>query len=468
MRSKMKAAVPLKALKNKDRMCVETAVEVLSPPVQEAIPQERIVVTIVPEIYTFWKQNLPGVIKCPIGVAVDDKSGIVFFSDISNHMVYKSDLHCPANVSPIAGNGKPGRNNGKSSSFSQPAGLCIFDNLIFVCDDGNACIQIIDVSSINKHRNRRGKVDGNVCVEESTDQTETDDEIPVPRKSTVIYSLTLLNSSESKLKRPIDIFGHVFPKSLPELFVADSEQGMIFVVQSLKLNSSMFQGILKPLDLQHLDTQLVPVAVEYKKLSLFVACAENPSALQLHVKSCKCTILGRFSHLLLGTPSGLCITGNNLFVTDSKHHCIYEVKVPEKNDTPAELISLFAGKNEVSGATDGNVTSSRFHSPHGIASFCLSLVVCDSGNNSVRMITSAAPLKRIGQTFYPYCKLFNLDHYRGKAIFSFIEGLNIIGTYRAFSTRVGIMQFRKNEPTCDQRTGSDHSLFNKKIVCVNP
>ena len=98
---------------------------------------------------------------------------------------------------PIAGNGKPGRNNEKSSSFSQPAGLCIFDNLIFVCDAGNACIQIIAVSSINKHRNHRGKVDGNVRVEESTDQTETDDEIPVPGKSTVTYSLTLLNSSET-------------------------------------------------------------------------------------------------------------------------------------------------------------------------------------------------------------------------------------------------------------------------------
>ena len=63
----------------------------------------------------------------------------------------------------------------------------------------------------------------------------------------------------------------------------------------------MFQGILKPLDLQDLDTQLVPVAVEYKKLSLFVACAENLSVLQLHVKSCKCTILRRFSHPLLGS-----------------------------------------------------------------------------------------------------------------------------------------------------------------------
>ena len=436
MRSKMKTAVSLKALKNKDRMCVETAVEVLSPPVQEAIPEERVVITIVPEIYTFWKQNLPGVVKCPVGVAVDEKSGIVFFSDISNPTVCKSDLHCPANVSSIAGNGKPGRNNGRSSSFTQPAGLCIFDNLIFLCDAGNSCIRIVDVSSITKRGYRRGKVDGNVHVEESTDQTGTDDEIPVPGKSTVTYSLTLLNASESKLKRPVDICcGRVVPKCLPELFVADSEQGMIFVIQSLKRNSSMFQGILEPLDLHDLYTQFVRIAVEYKASCLFVgnACAENPSILQIDVKSsCKGTIIRIFSHPLLGSPSGLCITGDNLFVTDSKYHCIHEVKVPEKNDAPAEAISLFAGKNQVSGAADGIVSSSRFHSPHGISSFGLSLVVCDSGNNSVRMITSAAPLKRIGETFYPYCKLFNLDHYRGKARFSFIEGLNIIGTIVRF------------------------------------
>ena len=206
----MKAAVSLKALKNKDRMCVETAVEVLPPPVREVILEERVVVTIMPEIYTFWKQNLPGVITSPIGVAVDEKSGIVFFLTFPTTR-FARVMYIGLPMS-IAGNGKPGRNNGKSSSFTQPTGLCIFDNLIFLCDAGNSCIRIIDVSYITKRGYRRGKVDGNVRVEESTDQTGTDDEISVPRKSTVGYSLTLLNASESKLKRPIDICcGRVVP-----------------------------------------------------------------------------------------------------------------------------------------------------------------------------------------------------------------------------------------------------------------
>ena len=47
----MKRAASLKALKNKDRMSLETALEVFHPNVQRAIPTQD-VVTLVPEIYT--------------------------------------------------------------------------------------------------------------------------------------------------------------------------------------------------------------------------------------------------------------------------------------------------------------------------------------------------------------------------------------------------------------------------------
>ena len=49
----MKKAVTIKALKNKDRISVETALEICSPYVQRATPAEDIVITIVPEVYTF-------------------------------------------------------------------------------------------------------------------------------------------------------------------------------------------------------------------------------------------------------------------------------------------------------------------------------------------------------------------------------------------------------------------------------
>ena len=49
----MKQAVTMKALKNKDRISEETALEVMSQSVQSAIPDELIVATIVPKIYIF-------------------------------------------------------------------------------------------------------------------------------------------------------------------------------------------------------------------------------------------------------------------------------------------------------------------------------------------------------------------------------------------------------------------------------
>ena len=59
-----------------------------------------------------------------------------------------SDLHCPATLSSIAGEDSSGLRDGRNSLFQNPSGLCIYVNLIFVCDSGNASIRIIDISRL--------------------------------------------------------------------------------------------------------------------------------------------------------------------------------------------------------------------------------------------------------------------------------------------------------------------------------
>ncbi len=76
----MKKVVTLKALKNKGRMSVETAFEVLSPKVHQVIPTQNIVTTIISEIYTFWHQNRPGAISCPVYVVVHVATGTALSS----------------------------------------------------------------------------------------------------------------------------------------------------------------------------------------------------------------------------------------------------------------------------------------------------------------------------------------------------------------------------------------------------
>ena len=176
--SAMKKAVSLKALKNKDRMSVETALEVFHPNVQRAIPTQDIVVTLVPEIYTFWRQNRPGNILCPLDITIHQESGSIFFSDHTANQIMKVDLHSPSNVISIAGGKEPGKRDGQTCSFREPSGLCSFKTILFVCDSGNGCIRAVDFARLVTRSRKRVTLDV-PCDEE----LENEDDIPIERKS---------------------------------------------------------------------------------------------------------------------------------------------------------------------------------------------------------------------------------------------------------------------------------------------
>ena len=52
-------------------------------------------------------------------------------------------------------------------------------------------------------------------------------------------------------------------------------------------------------------------------------------------------------------------------------------------------------ENPTSQRADGIVKSSRFHSPHGIANMGSTLIVCNTGNKSIRLISNAGPLRKL-------------------------------------------------------------------------
>ena len=96
---------------------------------QRAIPTEDVVTTIALEIYTFWRQNRPGILACPVDAAVHQPPGNIFFSDQSTHQITMSDLHYPATLSSIAGESNSGLRDGRKNLFQNPSGLCIYANL---------------------------------------------------------------------------------------------------------------------------------------------------------------------------------------------------------------------------------------------------------------------------------------------------------------------------------------------------
>ena len=186
----MKKAVSLKALKNKDRMSVETALEIFHPNVQRAIPAQDVIITLVPEIYTFWRQNRPGSILCPLDITIHKESGSIFFSDHTANQIMKCDLHSPSNVISIAGGKEPGNKDGQTCSFREPSGLCSFKTILFVCDSGNGSIRAVDFARLVTRSRNRVTLDV-PCDEEQENEVN----IPIERKITVTTTLALGSSS---------------------------------------------------------------------------------------------------------------------------------------------------------------------------------------------------------------------------------------------------------------------------------
>jgi sugar lactone lactonase YvrE len=87
---------------------------------------------------------------------------------------------------------------------------------------------------------------------------------------------------------------------------------------------------------------------------------------------------------LFNGPRGVAADiGGNLFIADTNNHAIYVADLAKKE------LKLLAGQPGLPGRADGQGRSAQFNNPSGI---CISndgrnIAVCDTGNNSVRLIT---------------------------------------------------------------------------------
>ena len=96
------------------------------------------------------------------------------------------------------------------------------------------------------------------------------------------------------------------------------------------------------------------------------------------------------SNALLPFPSGICRVGNELFVSCG-NHTIVKLSLSDRRNQMA----LYCGQGNASGNQDVVVSSARLHSPHGLVNMGSSLIVCDTGNRSVRVIFNGKPLKEL-------------------------------------------------------------------------
>ena len=119
-------------------------------------------------------------------------------------------------------------------------------------------------------------------------------------------------------------------------------------------------------------------------------------------------------------------------------------------------MAIYCGQGNASGNQDGVVSSARLHSPHGLVNMGSSLIVCDTGNRSVRVISNGKPFKELSAVIYPHAQLFNLDHYRGIPRKSFTESFAIVDKLVEFLITWG-MQTKERTGRVSTR-GPDHII----------
>ncbi len=87
-------------------------------------------------------------------------------------------------------------------------------------------------------------------------------------------------------------------------------------------------------------------------------------------------------------PGGVTTLGGDLFVSDSENHTIRKV-------TTSGVVTTLAGNPGATGSADGTGTAARFNNPQGIVALGGDLYVVDSGNHTIRKVTTAGVVTTI-------------------------------------------------------------------------
>ncbi|EDO33237.1 predicted protein [Nematostella vectensis] len=392
-------------------MDVETAIEIHRHGVQASIPDKRITTTLVPELeFKQWRRN-GKILKHPVGVCFSPCHSKLFVSDRHQHAVYMLDMHCPVNVTLIAGGNGPGHANGqgKGVKMRDPADPDIDGKVIYVCDQGNGRIRVIDCTSLFCHSSRLNL--GSDTSENGDEDRDGDEECATRRiRQVTVGDLTLTSDSEEcNLKSPFGICrSHKDPFTL---YVSDIREQMLFSIANINSDANgNYSGHLNAILSFGRTSILTSIAVTRDDDHILVEdCKESaPCVYVCYLPVLFCTQNKTITRTVSGVvaPTGIAVTEEGtVFISSSKINTLLtmtEVDLITSDNTPTAISS-----STDAGYCDG--LDAQWNAPSGLCSYRNTILACDTGNKAVRMVTSAVGLVHLQQNMSMYANVFRLD-----------------------------------------------------------
>lgn len=248
--------------------------------------------------------------------------------------------------------GASGGGGGPVSPFALPFSTATDGQTVYVADTSNHVIRAIDLAT------------GNVTVLAGTDgMPGADDGIG--------------EGARFNLPKGIAIVG-------PDLFVADSANNTIRKIVRTTGEVTTFAG--SP-GLSGTDDG-VGAAVRFSSPKavaldgndvLYVADTFNNAIRRMTISTADVsTVVDSMAGL--SSPQGLAVDGQYIYIADTDHHVLRQV------EKLTGTVSLLAGQEQTSGASDGDGALATFFQPRGLAIVGTHLYVCDTDNHTIRHI----------------------------------------------------------------------------------
>ena len=153
-------------------------------------------------------------------------------------------MHCPTNVTLIADGGEPEHTNGRGSKarFKNPAGVVVREEELYVWNQGNCTIRVVNIRSLFFHASGIGQEDPDA---EESQSEEEDFAIRRIRKVSVHNLSPVSEENVPDLESPFAICAAT--KDNFELYASDFRLSNVFTINNVMEEETNYIGELKEL-----------------------------------------------------------------------------------------------------------------------------------------------------------------------------------------------------------------------------
>ena len=119
-----------------------------------------------------WKKNGLSFFKLPGRIDILPKTQQTFYNWSTSSRSFHHWHALPCDVTLIAGGGEPGHTNGSGSKarFKNPAGVVVREEELYVCEQGNGTIRVVNMRSLLFNASRIGQEDPHAAESQSEEE----------------------------------------------------------------------------------------------------------------------------------------------------------------------------------------------------------------------------------------------------------------------------------------------------------